>query len=66
MIYDNRMTQEMLALLGSTVTRFMREGVPFELHELSQALQILKEDEINPEIKQRYEVLIRLLSELMH
>lgn len=66
MTYDNRMTQEMLALLGSTVTRFMREGIPFELHELSQALQRLKDNEINPEIKQRYEAIIRLLSELMH
>ena len=66
MIFDKRMTQEMLALLGSGVTQLLRDGIPFELHELSQALQRLKENEINPEIKQRYEAIIRLLSELMH
>ncbi|MDI9219368.1 hypothetical protein QMZ30_00475 [Pantoea sp. EA-12] len=64
--HDERITQEMLALLGETVRHFIREGIPFELHALSQAMQKLKESEIDDEVKVRYEGMIRLLSELMH
>lgn len=64
--HDERITQEMLALLGETVRQFIREGIPFELHALSQAMHKLKEREIDDDVKVRYAGIIRLLSELMH
>lgn len=66
MDHDERITQEMLILLGQTVRRFLQEGISFELHTLSQAMQQMKECEADEIIRSRYEGMIRLLSELMH
>lgn len=66
MIQDERITQELFALLGVTVMQHIREDVPFEIHELSLTLQKRKDEEVCEAVKEQYERLIRLLSELMH
>jgi len=64
--HDGQITQEILALLGSTVSAFIREGLALEAHEISQALQKLKDNEADSVLKEKYETLIRLLSKMMH
>ncbi|NIF23945.1 hypothetical protein [Candidatus Pantoea multigeneris] len=66
MVHDERITQELFALLGVTVMEYIREGEPFEIHELAQALQKRKDEAPCEAMKEQCERLIRLLSELMH
>ncbi|MBS0883574.1 hypothetical protein JK231_23575 [Pantoea sp. JGM49] len=66
MKHDGQITQDILALLGSTVSAFIREGLAFEVHEISLALQKLKDNEADSVLREKYETLIRLLSKMMH
>lgn len=66
MKHDGQITQEILGLLGATVSAFIREGLAFETHEISLALQKLKDNEADSVLKDKYETLIRLLSKMMH
>ncbi|MBK0093284.1 MULTISPECIES: hypothetical protein [Erwiniaceae] len=66
MKHDGQITQEILGLLGTTVSAFIREGLAVETHEISLALQKLKDNEADSVLRENYETLIRLLSKMMH
>ncbi|ORM57768.1 hypothetical protein PRCB_04420 [Pantoea rodasii] len=63
---DAHITKDILALLGSTMSEFIRSGLSFEAHDISITLQRLKENEADSVVIERYETLIRLLSKMMH